>query len=261
MKRNIPILITALSIIVATISTSSAFKAHKQKKIAEAEAAALRQKMTAIPERTPRQRSPEQAAADQATQATTNALVTLQPTPANPGPESEIEPRQERPERESREDRMARMKDEDPEGYEAMIQERKERQESMRYNLAERTATFMDLDTSNMTEEERANHELLVEKMGNVWALTEQFQDPEQPPDRETMGELFNAMREVRPLMAQERTVMFKQLGTDLGYEGEAALDFANHVEEIISATNLQMPGGGRGGGRRGGGGGGGGGR
>ena len=111
-----------------------------------------------------------------------------------------------------------------------------------------------------MTEEERANHELLVEKMANVWALTEKFQDPEAAPDREAMGELFNEMREARPLMAQERTIMFKQLGTDLGYEGEEAQDFATHVEEIISTTSLQMPGGGRGGGgdgRRGGGGGG----
>ena len=250
MKRNIPILITVLSIIIATISVSSAFKANKQQKIAEAEVQALRQQLAEIPTRAPRRRAPPA----QEPLANTNALVTLQESPVELVSEGEIEQKQERPERESREDRMARMKEEDPEGYEEMIQQRKERQESMRYNLAERTATFMDLDTSNMTEAERANHELLVEKMANVWALTEQFQDPEAAPDREAMGELFNEMREARPLMAQERTVMFKQLGTDLGYEGKDAEAFATCVEDVINVTTLQMP---RGGGRRGGGGGG----
>ncbi|VGO12293.1 hypothetical protein PDESU_00844 [Pontiella desulfatans] len=185
----------------------------------------------------------------------------------NQMPKEEQEQENERPKRESFEERMAKMKAEDPEGYAKMIKEREERQQSMRYNLAERTATFMDLDTSTMTEEERANHDLLVSKMANVWALTEQFQDPEAAPDRDAMRELFTQMRDVRPLMDQERTVMFKQLGTDLGYEGEDAQAFAAHVEDIISATSLQVPGGrggsggGRGGNRGGGGGDGGGGR
>jgi len=259
MKRNIPILIAVLSIIIATISTSAALKANKQKKLAVAETAALRQKIAETSVHTSGKSSTEQITAVQETQTNTNAVATLQPSPAEPDPEGEVErPQRERPERESREDRMARMKEEDPEGYAEMIQQRKERQESMRYNLAERTATFMDLDTSSMTEEERANHELLVQKMAKVWALTEKFQDPEAPLNREAMGELFNEIREARPLMAQERTVMFKQLGTDLGYEGDEAQAFATHVEEIISTTSLQMP---RGGGRGGRGGGGGGGR
>ena len=32
--------------------------------------------------------------------------------------------------------------------------------------------------------------------MSRVWELTEQFQDPEQQPDRETMRELFTAINE-----------------------------------------------------------------
>ena len=130
-----------------------------------------------------------------------------------------------------------------------------ERQQEISYNLAERTATFMDLDTSRMTEEELANHELLVERMARVWELTNQFEDPEAAPNREVMRELYSEIREVRPLMDQARTVMFKQLGIDVGYKGEDAQDFATHVEDIIDSTTLRMPGGGgRGGGGRGGG-------
>jgi hypothetical protein len=147
-----------------------------------------------------------------------------------------------RPPRESFEDRMAKMRTDDPEGYAEMITRRDEAQQKMRYNLAERTATFMDLDTSGMTAQERANHELLVTKMANIWELSAKFQDPEAAPDREAMRELFIGMREVRPLLDLERTVMFKQLGSDLGYEGEDVEVFAAHAEEIISATSLQLP-------------------
>jgi hypothetical protein len=168
---------------------------------------------------------------------------------AQAGSDTNRPPRQ----RESFEERMARMKEEDPEGYEEMIAQRLERRERMRYGLAERTASFMDLDTSRMTETELANHEQLVEKMARVWELTDQFPDPDEPPDREIMREMFGIMREVQPMLDQERNVMFKQLGSDLGYEGGEAEEFAAYVEEIIDITSMRSPfsGGRRGGGDR----------
>ncbi len=247
MKLNAPVMITAISVVLAATSLSFGVSASKQRKVAEAETAALRKKIEQMPTRAPRRQSTptQQAKVAQENQANTNELVALQDSTAAPAPEQQTE----RPQRESREDRMARMKAEDPEGYAEMIKRREDFQEKMKYNMAERTATFMDLDTSNMTKDERASHELLVEKMAAIWALTDRFNDPEQPPDRDAMRELFAATREVRPLMEAERTIMFKQLGTDLGYEGTDAQDFATHVEDIISATSLQMPrGGGRGG-------------
>lgn len=247
MKRNIPIFITILSIIIAAASMSFAIKANQQRRLAENEADALRKSAAEMPTQTSRSRtaSTEPARISDEFAGTTNQLTVLQ--------ESTPEPQQKRPDRESFEERMAKMKEEDPEAYAEMIQQRGERQQTIRYNLAERTATFMDLDTASMTEEERVNHELLVEKMANVWALTEQFQDPEAAPNRESMKELFSEMREVRPLLDQERTVMFKQLGSDLGYEGEETENFATHVQDIINATTLQIPRGGSPGGGRGG--------
>jgi len=237
MKLNTPVVITAVSVILAVTSLSFGVSASKQRKLAEAEIEALRKKIEQMPTRIPRRQSPpaQPTKIAQENQANTNELVALQDSTAAP-----TEQQTERPQRESREDRMARMKAEDPEGYAEMIKRREEFQEKMKYNLAERTATFMDLDTANMTEEERTNHELLVEKMASIWEMTDQFNDPEQPPDRDAMRELFAITREVRPLMEQERTIMFKQLGTDLGYKGGDAQDFATHVEDIISATSLQ---------------------
>ena len=148
----------------------------------------------------------------------------------------------QRPPRESWAERMARMKEEDPEGYAEMIKRRTERRDAMRYDLAERTANFMELDTAFMTDAERENHDLLIEKMATVWALTEQFKDPEQPPDRESMRELFGAINEARPLMDAERSTMFRQLADDLGFDGDEAQDFSGYVEDIISTTTIQPP-------------------
>ncbi|QBG47486.1 hypothetical protein EGM51_08815 [Verrucomicrobia bacterium S94] len=153
--------------------------------------------------------------------------------------------------RPSFEERMAQMKKENPEGYAEMIRRREERSSQMRYNLAERTATFLDIDTSSMTEEERTNHEQLIANMAKIWEMTALFQDPEAAPDRESMREMMEAVRDTRPLLEAEREVMFKQLGSDLGYEGEDAEAFASYIAEIYEATTLNLPGG-RGGGGRG---------
>ena len=265
MKKRIPLIAAALAIAVAVAGVMSASKASKEKSEAEEEARNLRQQLVWLQgdldktrdgtHSTPRATFPSGT-------INTNDIDQLKALLARKDAELEalaldLATKQEnqRPKRESFEERIAKMKAEDPEGYAEMVQKRQEFQQKMRYNLAERTATFMDLDTSTMTAEERENHELLVEKMANVWELTAQFQDPEAAPDREAMRELFTEINAVRPLMDQERTVMFKQLGSELGYEGEDADAFATHVEDIIGATSLQMPRGGGGRGGRGGGG------
>jgi chromosome segregation ATPase len=146
--------------------------------------------------------------------------------------------------RQSLEETMARMREEDPKGYAELIQRRNERQQEMSNNLDERTAAFMDLDTSKMTEEELANHELLVAKMTRLWEINEQFQDPEAERDREAMWEMMSVTRGIQPLLEVERSVMFKQLGADLGYEGKEAEVFATNIEAILDATGMPMLGG-----------------
>ncbi|MEE9367845.1 MAG: hypothetical protein V3V05_03165 [Pontiella sp.] len=252
MNKNIPTSIVAVSLIIALVSIASALSLSNKRK---AEISALRDQIAQM-EASRLNIDPVLLAESIETNDVSvlkSMIVEKDAELVALKTEPEAVQREERPPRESWDDRMARMKEEEPEEYAEMVKRREERQTEMRYNLAERTATFLDLDTSNMTEEELANHNLLVEKMASVWELTEQFQDPEATPDREAMRELYDIAQEVRPLMRDERTIMFKQLGTDLGYEGQDAENFASHVEEIIGATSLQLPGGGRGG--RGGGG------
>jgi len=265
MKKNVPYIIAGVSIVFAIVCLASAKRSAARQRDAEQMAAALTEQVDRMgAEVTPIEipglnvEGTNDVAELRALFAIKEGELAALKNSANSS--TNRPPRQ----RESFEERMAKMKAEDPEAYAEMIQRREERQQEIRYNLAERTATFMDLDTAHMTDEELANHELLVEKMARVWELISQFEDPEVAPDREAMRELYNEMRETRPLMDQERTVMFKQLGIDAGYQGEDAQAFVTHIEDIIDSTSMRMPGGGGrggpgGGGGRGGGGGGGG--
>ncbi len=243
MKRNIPIVIAVLSIVIAATGISSAIKATKQRKLAEAESQALRQQIAEMKTRAQGRKTTRTNPILDLSK-NTNTLVAIQ--------EMAVEPQEERPSRESFADRMARMKEEDPEGYEERIQRRTEMREAVKYNMAERTATFMDLDTTNMSDAELETHEQLVMQMGNIWELMDQMENPEAGSNRETMRELFTQIQEVRPLMEEERATMFRMLGEDIGYEGQDALDFAIHIDEIVSSTIFQMPRGGGGGGRGG---------
>lgn len=243
MNRNATIATIALSVLVSIGGVSFAVKATTQKKTIENENNALRRQLAELQNQPI---APEIKEIAGVSTNGTNAIVALK-VPASDAPEVAAPEPTERPQRESFEDRMARMKEEDPEGYAERIKRREEFQQKMKYNLAERTATFMDLDTSSMNEKELAAHEQLVGRMGTIWELMEQMGNPEEM-NREAMGELFREAREVRPLMEQERATMFRLLGEDLGYTGQDSKDFASHIDSIISSTSLQMPGGGRGG-------------
>ncbi len=242
MKKQTHTLTIALSLVVAIGGLSFGVLATRQKKVAEEEARRLRLQMTqkkTVPD------TEEETYTEPS--ANTNALAELEVELAALRAELATAQANQPPQRESREERMARMKEEDPEGYAEMVKNRTERQDAIRYDLAERTANFMELDAAFMTDAERENHDLLVEKMATVWALTEQFNDLEQPPNRESMRELFGAIKEAQPLMDVERSTMFRQLADDLGYDGEEAQSFSSYIEDIISATTIQMPRGGSG--------------
>jgi len=239
MKKQIPTFITALSLVIATIAISWGISSTKKTHAAEEETNRLREQLTKHQAPAP---IVKPLNSYQKPLVDTNALAKLEAEVVALNAELAAAKERQRPQRESWEDRMTRMKEEDPEGYAEMIKNRTERRDAIRYDLAERTANFMELDTEFMTDAERNNHDLLIEKMAEVWTLTEQFNDPEQPPNREAMRELFGTINEARPLMDAERSTMFRQLANDLGYDGDEAQEFSSYVEDIISATTIQPP-------------------
>ena len=132
------------------------------------------------------------------------------------------------------------MKKENPEEYERRMQRRKAFQERIKYAIADRTLTFMDLDTSQMTEEELAVHNELIDRMTAAMEIIEQMDDPEKF-DRRMMGKMFREVRKIQPLMAQERATMLNIMSTKMGMKGEEAAEFLGEINKIISATSMQL--------------------
>ena len=254
MKKNIHVIITLLSFAVAAGGISFGVRATNQKVRLQEEAQALRDQLTAqavLPGHEPASEAAALVALKEVSGSETNGVSSLQEQLAASDAElerlrAELAERKNRPQRESFQDRMARMKEEEPEQYAEMIKNRSEWQEKMRYDQANRLATFMDFDTSNMTPEELENHNLLLEKLSGIWEQTATF-DPEQPPDREAWGQIRETIREVSDLMGKERTVMLKQLGDDVGLSEGDAEEFAAYAQSIIDATTLRRPRGNRG--------------
>lgn len=249
-----PVLIAVL-FVTSAIGISVGFSATKKKNLAEAKAQELRQQLIALQNgEKPIEPLPEieplkitsSAASD------TNGLMALQDQQGELErlrAELEAAKKNQRQPRVSFAERLEKMKQDDPEGYAEAMQRREEFQQKMKYDMAERAALLVDVDTSGMNEEELAVHNELVERMGRVFELTEMMQNPEGGMSRETMGELFNNIREARPLMEQERSVILRDMGQDLGMNQQESQNMAAYIESVISATTVQMPhGGGRGG-------------
>ena len=140
-------------------------------------------------------------------------------------------------------ERMEILKKENPEEYNKLMEERRRRYSDMKYNTAEKTALIMnEIDTTNMSDEELANHQMLVEKMGKIFEITQQFDDPETGSSREIWRQLGPLIGEVRPMMDMERKVILRQSFTEyLDLSPNEAIEFTKHIEDIIEATTIQM--------------------
>jgi hypothetical protein len=247
MKNKIPTLITAVSILIAIAGITSGVKANQAKKTAQQEAAELREKLNSRP--TTGKKSTTSNATSAGDIAALKKLIAERDAElarlrsAKEGQQDET--RENR--RQTFQDRMAQLKEEDPEKYEQMMQERTERQTERRTSEANRLASLLDMDTSRMTEEQLANHNALMDKMAALWEVSNS--DSENPPDREAMRELTSGISE---MMDVERSYMFEQLGAEVGLSSSESSDFSAYVESIIDATTMQSPRGGGGGGGRG---------
>lgn len=249
MNKNTALVTVSLALLVGIGGASIAASATTKKNVLKEENNALRMQLAALEklqQRRPRQPSGESTGT---TPAATERITAFNPSEEGSQPEEQVMAREEaQPIRESFQDRIARMKEENPQAYEEMNQRRQEFQEKIRYDVAKRTATFMDLDTSRMTPEERATHEQLVNRMGSAWEQMDMLENPAEI-SRESIRAAMENAREIRPLLDQERNTMFRLMAEDIGYKGESASAFAAEIDNIISATTFDLSGGGRSGG------------
>jgi len=138
-------------------------------------------------------------------------------------------------------ERMERMREEEPERYAEMTKRREEFRARMERSVADRSVFLLDLDTSAMTEEEKASHDELLERIQSTWSIIQNIEQQGFPSreEREVLRDNYGALF---GLYATERAYVLRQVGRDLGYDEAGAEDFGEHMQKIIEVTSPPMP-------------------
>ncbi len=167
---------------------------------------------------------------------------------------SDVEPAREekRSRRESFSERMARIRQENPDAYAEMQQRRDEFRQQMAQRTYDRDEFLAAIDVKNMNEAQRENHEKLLETSARLTSLMEQMESVEGERRRELWREMAESGMVLDELYREERRYLFDETARSVGYQGNDAEAFTDHMQTIIDNTSI-IPSFGRGRGGRGG--------
>lgn len=143
-------------------------------------------------------------------------------------------------------ERIERMKTEEPEKYAEMQQRRDDFKARMTQRSTEGREFLAAIDTANMNEEQLANHTRLVELTDKLDGMMQQMFSGEGGSSHEERREMFSSIGELGDLYASEREYLLQETATAVGYQGEEAALFTEHVSDIIEKTTLRPMMGGR---------------
>lgn len=147
--------------------------------------------------------------------------------------------REERPRRQSFTERMEQLKKDNPEQYAEMQKRRDEFRQSMERRAQDRANFISAIETQNMNDEQRENHEKLLETVARVNELMAQVGQPGAERNSDLRYEMGETMRNLGELYGAERRYLFEETARAVGYEGEQASVFADHMQTIIDNTSM----------------------
>lgn len=138
-------------------------------------------------------------------------------------------------------ERMERMKAEEPEKYKEITDRRQDFKKRMHSREAVRLEFFQSMDTSVMTEEQKANHQKLLEAIAICDEATDYMGlDAKEPLTAEENKRLFEHMRALGPLMKSERRYILEEIGKAYGEDGAV---FADYIQKVLEETSMNGPG------------------
>ncbi|MFC1463165.1 hypothetical protein ACFLQU_06155, partial [Verrucomicrobiota bacterium] len=145
-----------------------------------------------------------------------------------------------RPRRRGRAEWMAELKKKDSKRYEELIKRREEAREQSRRQLAEMSAYYLNRDSEGMDDDGKAEHVKMLDLLEQTWRLTEQLQaDPPSEERRQIFRSLVVNVHILAPMLQDERDQRFTELGTEMGYNEEEAVEFAGYLNEVIDLTTI----------------------
>ncbi len=136
---------------------------------------------------------------------------------------------------------MEKLRRENPEQYAEIQHKREEFRQTMEQRTRDRVDFLDAVDERNMTQEQLENHARLVEAVARVNELRASFADESgrTPEKRREMGELMETLVSG---YTEERQYLFEETARAVGYQGDDAAIFADHLQTIFENTTLQHP-------------------
>lgn len=136
-------------------------------------------------------------------------------------------------------DWMERMRTENPEQFAEMTNRFARFRQNQTEQAQRRLDFFEGLDTGRMSDGDRAHTENLKNLIVQREELASRMADPNLTgEERQQIGQQLGQMQgAIGQENAQVREILFKQIGEDLGYQGEEVGDFARYMGNIVEMT------------------------
>lgn len=137
---------------------------------------------------------------------------------------------------ERRKAKFERLRQEDPERYEEMKAHLADMRARMQEMTAHRQDFLASVDTSRMSAEQLANHQLLLETSAKIDSYrARRIADSKKPLTSEEHKDFAEMRHALKDLMDSERRYLLESLGTDYGEDGVL---FADYIEAVFEYTS-----------------------
>jgi hypothetical protein len=110
--------------------------------------------------------------------------------------------------------------------------------QQMQQRATERADFLTSLDTANMNEKQRVNHEKLLASVSRMNELRTAMSNPEGEMTAEMRTEMHDLRHSVDDLYKEERSTLLEITGRNMGYTGTQAKDFAEQIQTIYDSTS-----------------------
>ena len=149
-----------------------------------------------------------------------------------------------RPRREDFRQRLEQLKKENPTLYAEMEKRREEFHQRLEQEKQDSADFLASVNMQDMSEEQKANHQKLLDMLAKVEALRAQREQANAEPGSEadqtfhqTMGQ---AMAELGALYDTERVYLLTQAANAAGYAGDDANQFVAYIQQTVQSTTMR---------------------
>ncbi len=137
---------------------------------------------------------------------------------------------------------MESLKESDPVRFKEMQAVREQTKNQIQNSFAKKSLYLLDRDTSGMDGAEAEEYNKMITLLDNTWRLSEklQMQGLSRAERRPLMQSVRDNVKQLAPLLLNERDMEFYRTGLKMGYDETQAAQFVDQMNNVIEVTSVQ---------------------